>query len=477
MGRPLDVCGNMPVMAIEQVPVGVDEVAKLLSFEEGHFLELKGRAVSPAKLSKALSAFSNADGGDLYVGVEENGTGKPRAWRGFVDMEAANGHLQALEALFPLGDGYLYEFLSAEHQAGYLLHIAVQKSRDVKVAQDGTAYLRRGAQSLPQTTDEQMARLKRTKGLTTFETESVAAPLDIVANSEVIIGFLLEVVPTGEPLPWLRKQLLIHHDQPTVGCVLLFADEPQAALPKRSAIKIYRYTTTDPDGSRDTLAFDPITIEGCLYSQIYEALERTVNIIEDVRVLTPEGLKPITYPIETLHEIITNAVLHRDYAVADDVHVRVFDNRVEVESPGRLPGHVSPKNILDERFSRNGAIVRMINKFPNPPNKDVGEGLNTAFAAMKKLQLKDPEILELDNSVLVNIRHERLGSPEELIMTYLEDHDEINNRTVRALTGIGSENKVKTIFQGLMKAGAIERVPNKGGGSACYRKASTTSTP
>jgi ATP-dependent DNA helicase RecG len=57
--------------------------------------------------------------------------------------------------------------------------------------------------------------------------------------------------------------------------------------------------------------------------------------------------------------------------------------------------------------------VRIINKFPDPPNKDVGEGLNTAFQAMRKMRLKDPIIDERDNSVLVNIRHERLASPEE----------------------------------------------------------------
>jgi len=47
----------------------------------------------------------------------------------------------------------------------------------------------------------------------------------------------------------------------------------------------------------------------------------------------------------------------------------------------RLPAHITPKNILKERFARNGNLVRVINKFPDPPNKDVGEGLNTAFEA------------------------------------------------------------------------------------------------
>jgi ATP-dependent DNA helicase RecG len=76
---------------------------------------------------------------------------------------------------------------------------------------------------------------------------------------------------------------------------------------------------------------------------------------------------------------LTNAVIHRDYGIADDIHIRIFDNRVEIESPGRLPAHITPANILDERYSRNGAVVRYINKFPDAPNKDVGEGLNTAF--------------------------------------------------------------------------------------------------
>ena len=113
-----------------------------------------------------------------------------------------------------------------------------------------------------------------------------------------------------------------------------------------------------------------------------------------------DGLVSVQYPPETLHEIITNAVLHRDYALSDDVHVRIFDNRVEVESPGRLPAHITPENILRERFARNASIVRIINKFPNPPNKDVGEGLNTAFSAMAKLRLREPEIKEGDHSTL-----------------------------------------------------------------------------
>lgn len=150
--------------------------------------------------------------------------------------------------------------------------------------------------------------------------------------------------------------------------------------------------------------------------------------------------------------------------------MRIFDNRVEIESPGKLPGHVTPQNILKEQFARNGSIVRMINKFPNPPNKDVGEGLNTAFTAMSKLRLKPPIIEETETSVIVHIRHELLASPEEAIMEYLETHDEIVNHIGRQITGIASENSMKMVFYKMRDRRLIEPVPGKSGFASAWRK-------
>jgi ATP-dependent DNA helicase RecG len=187
-------------------------------------------------------------------------------------------------------------------------------------------------------------------------------------------------------------------------------------------------------------------------------------------VMGTKGLEPVQYPTETLHEVITNAILHRDYGIADDVHVRIFDNRVEVESPGRLPAHITPTNILKERFARNGSIVRIINKFPDPPNKDVGEGLNTAFRAMEDSRLKAPVIVEHDNSVMVQIKHEKLASAEEIIMEYLENNPYITNRVARSLTGKKSENSMKTIFWKLRDKGLIRQVKGRSGFASAWEK-------
>lgn len=61
-------------------------------------------------------------------------------------------------------------------------------------------------------------------------------------------------------------------------------------------------------------------------------MKRTVELIQEISYLGPTGLERIEYPFETLHEITTNAVLHGDYGTADDIRIRIFDNRIEIES-------------------------------------------------------------------------------------------------------------------------------------------------
>lgn len=449
-------------MAFTIVDISEDQVGVLLAQEEGHFLDMKAIEISPASITKAVSAFANTSGGELYVGIDEvvSSAGREWRWRGFAAPEDANGLIQALEAMSPLGNHYAIEFLRAEGKPGLIAHIGVLKSKDILASSSGKVYVRRGAQKLPVDGEEAMRRLRLDKGIASFEDEVVDVDPKEISNSETVINFMINVVPSSEPERWLEKQRVVVGNKPTVAGVLLFSDEPQAILPKRSAVKLYRYTTKE-GGERDTLAFDPITIEGPVYELIYATVERCKDIVEGIQKLGASGLENISYPPEALHEIITNAILHRDYSIASDVHVRIFDNRIEIESPGRFPGHITPENVLHEQFARNPKVVRLINKFPDPPNKDVGEGLNTAYEAMGKLRLKAPVISEKEHSVQVTLRHESLGSPEQIVMEYLQSHDEITNAIARELTGIKSENTMKNVFYRLRDRELLELIPDR----------------
>jgi ATP-dependent DNA helicase RecG len=445
----------------------------VIRMEEGQFSEVKSTAITPAKLSHTISAFANTDGGELYIGISEQmlgGNVKERNWDGFPDVEAANAHMQVFERYFPLGKDFQYEFMRCPTRNGVVLHVSVSRTQGIVTATDGKAYIRRGAQNLPQTKNDELRRLEYTKGVISFEGHSVQAAKELIVDSPITLKYLSYVVPSAQPAAWLRKQSLIINDMPTVAGLLLFAEEPQAQLPKRCGIKVYRYETNEAEGYREVLTFIPFTVEGCLYDQIKNAVAVTVREVEKIQRMGTTGLETIKYPQETLHEIITNAVIHRDYSIADDVHVRIFDNRIEVQSPGRLPAHITPANILNERFARNGAIVRLLNKFPDPPNRDVGEGLNTAFEKMHQLGLKEPDIEERDADVLVTIRHEPLASPEQTIMKYLETHSTIRNKQAREITHIRDSDKMKRILSTMADTGEIEGVPGARMGGMKYRK-------
>jgi hypothetical protein len=193
-------------------------------------------------------------------------------------------------------------------------------------------------------------------------------------------------------------------------------------------------------------------------------------MMSSIEVWSTDGLKKLEYPPEALWETIVNAVIHRDYSISDDIQILVFDNRIEILSPGKLPGYVSIDNILNARFSRNSKLVRTLNRYRDAPNKDLGEGLNTAFQKMKEFGLKDPIITEEGNYLKVVLPHLPLAVPTVAIMDFLRQHDQISNRQARDLTGIRSENSVKTEFYKLRDEGHIERVPDLAGNKSAWRR-------
>ncbi len=454
-------------MTYQVIQIDQTKLAALKSRQESHFFDFKSKRIQPAKLSQTLCALANADGGEVYVGIEDPSNGW--VWDGFANMEEANAIIQIVNQLFPLSGGCKCEFIEASGCSGYALQLEVQKTADIKKATNGTVYIRRGAQNLPLNSRAELDRLDLNKGLKSHEDSTLESDKTDITNSVAVIEFMIDVIPDTDPEPWLKKQRLIVEDRPTVAGMLLFSDEPQTILPK-AAVKIYRYKSSDSEGTRQTLEFDPISVEGNAYQQIFDAVSKVIKVTEGIPVLGSEGLEKAEYPPVAIHEIVTNAVLHRDYSLIDDVHIRIFDNRIEVESPGVLPAHITQANILSERFARNPKLVRLINKHKNPPNKDVGEGLNTSFQAMRALKLREPEIVQRDNSVLVVLRHEKLGSSEESIVRYLKDNDEINNRTARELCAIGDANRMKRVFQGMMRAKIIERIEGRAQNKAAYRR-------
>lgn len=220
------------LMPISTVMIDQSQWQIIYDTGESHFFDIKSRDIAPGKLTKTLSAFANADGGELYIGVEEDKVKKTRTWRGFDSDEDANGHLQIFETLFPLGNDFQYEFVSMPGMAGKLLHVNVLKTQDIKYASDGVIYIRRGAQGLPVNNPDKIKLLEYDKGISSFENEKVSdAEIELVTDSEAAKLLTTHVVPKADPADWLRKQRLIVDDKPNIAALVLLCDEPQAVIP------------------------------------------------------------------------------------------------------------------------------------------------------------------------------------------------------------------------------------------------------
>lgn len=177
--------------------------------------------------------------------------------------------------------------------------------------------------------------------------------------------------------------------RPTVAGLLLFGGQPEQFV--RGA----RITAARFGGSQIADSFVKEDIGGTLPEQIQRAetflhdhLRRDVQI---TRSMT--RYERLEYPMEAVRELVVNAVCHRDYSITgDDIRLFLFADRLEVISPGRLPGPVTVDNIQDERFSRNPIIVQILSDLGFIER--IGYGVDRVIALMESNGFPAPEFTE-----------------------------------------------------------------------------------
>lgn len=437
--------------------------------DEGDFFDRKAFEVKPANIQKIVVAFANSDGGDVLIGIaDEKVDPEPlKRWVGAKSREAYNQHIEAIVSLNPSVD-LRYTFLKRKSMStSYVLKVTVNKGLKVHETADKTVYVRKGAQSLPVKGAVKLMELAHAKGTLSAEDMDVAAAkLDDIEKSSALSSYLHQLPITNkDPLDFLLQEHLV--DDKTwiakAASVLLFADNPSSLMPHQCAIRVVRYDTKEDDIDRDALTSDNVSIEASLYLQVSETFALINKLLQKSFAWTLEGYRPISFPDETIWEILVNSVIHRDYSISDNVLVSIFNNRVEFKSPGRLPGLVTVESILENRFSRNPKIVRLLSKYSSSPNKDLGEGMNTAFQKMKEWGLVSPAIKESGNYVIVTLYFRANKPHEDLVLEFIDAHGSINNAQLRDLTGALSSEQATSVFSGMREKKYIQRIDESTG--------------
>ena len=262
--------------------------------------------------------------------------------------------------------------------------------------------------------------------------------------------------------------------------VLLFAKNPSVVLKNKCGIKISHYYGTKPSYTgKPNFVTRPFTIEGPLLKQVEQAIEYFRNIVKN----SPPKLSGASFnptflvPEWAFQEAVTNAVIHRNYFVQDDIQIRFFDDRVEIESPGTYPGHITISNIRSERFARNPLILRTLNRFQNPPNLDIGEGVDRMFKVMKEKNLYEPLFFPpttRPNSVLLILLNLQKVEYWDMVSKYLDENYRIRNQEARSITNITDTIKMSRLLKLWVAKGLLEKIDSKFKGKVFYKKVGVT---
>ena len=190
----------------------------------------------------------------------------------------------------------------------------------------------------------------------------------------------------------------------TAAAVLLFAVEPQRWFPEAS-LRVLRYRGTERgSGARQQLLHDR-RIDGPIPRQLQEARGEMIALLPTRRALGQSGRfedRGIV-PHDAWLEAVVNAVVHRSYSMSGDhIRVEIFDDRIEVESPGRFPGIVDISDPLHvTRFARNPRIARVCADLAF--GQELGEGVRRMFEEMRLAGLADPEYQQTAGSVRLTL--------------------------------------------------------------------------
>lgn len=249
----------------------------------------------------------------------------------------------------------------------------------------------------------------------------------------------------------------------TVGGLLLFGREPGRELPE-AFVRVVRYRGRDRGtGARQQIAED-IRIEGAVPYQLMEARTVISEHQPRRRALSHEGRFesiPLV-PEDAWLEGVVNAAVHRSYSLAGDhIRVEIFDDRMEIESPGRFPGLVDPSNPQDApRVARNPRIARVC--ADQSFGQELGEGIRRMFEEMRLAGLGDPLYEQTQASVRLTLSGEpvnreldaRLPRGARAIMSALRDGGPLSTGEVAARIGV-SRVTAKNRLDQLSEAGLI----------------------
>ncbi len=432
------------------------DILELLKRPEGKTLEFKRDLSSPAGIIKSIVAFANTSGGTVLIGVED----RSRRVRGIAKPMEVEERLASL-----ISDHVTPRIVPEIEVLPYgrthvlALQVHPSPSRPHFVARDGleqSTYVRVGSTNR-KAGSELIAEMRRFAGGEAYDEQ----PLPSLDSEAIDFQAVSE---TFKPIRKLRKadletlRLVTTYQGrkvPTVGGILLFGRDRAAHFPD-AWIQAGRFAGTDRRKITDRLQ---------MLSYPVDSIDEAVSFVEKHSLQGAEigrTRRKDTWNLPPLavREAIVNAVAHADYSQRGaPIRLAIFDDRLEVESPGVLPFGLTVEDLYRGISKlRNRVIGRVFHALGFMEHW--GSGIQRMTAACKDVGLATPLLEEIGTSFRVTISTERLhpatlDETDQAILRFLERNEgQVTSQIAKAinLTSRATRTRlVKLVDRGLVQ--------------------------
>lgn len=405
-----------------------------LQLGESHFREFKSGLQGPPEakiprdvreicrdVAETLVAFANADGGELLVGIEDDGTvtGIERLSQSDIDriVQAPKVHVSQGT---PLPAAKVAVLTLNTHKVAYF---AVTKGYDlVHQTSDGKCLQRRDLASLP-IPSEQIRFDRQEIKSREYDRQFVDGANATHLETDLVAALAKQILPGMSIEKCLQYLDLAEYGDPTGGlrlrraALLLFGKQPERWHP-RLQVRIIKVKGTELGVAEKYNVVADNLVRNNLVRLVEESwLQLRPHLVQTRFTATARFESILAYPEQACREAIVNAIAHRDLSEEGaGIEVYVFDDRIEVKNPGGLlaPLRVSDLKRLDGAHqSRNSLVSRVLREFGYM--RELGEGMRRIFELMKNNELTEPEIISEKNTFNITLRHKPIYTTDELV--------------------------------------------------------------
>ncbi len=389
----------MSISDLEQVfslsPAEIGDA--LIRRGEDQWFDRKNARISARDLADSIVGFANAEGGAVVVGLSqgrvEGVDSQPQhvhnSWRQ-VAFDFTVPAVQIRIRLLPCWN----HLASSDH----LFVLEVESSSQVHSNRRDEVFLRVGDENR-RLTYAQRQELMYEKGQASFEATGIPRVRLDECNQELLSEYA-DAVGHSSPKRLLQARGLIDSDDLlTVAGALLFLEHPQRLYPE-AYVRVLRYRGSQRGtGARQQVVEDE-RCEGPIPRVLDQAREVVARLLPTRRALGTHGRfeECALVPEDAWFEGVVNAVVHRAYSISGDhIRVEIFDDRIEMESPGRFPGLADladPRAV--PRYARNPRIARTCAELRY--GQELGEGIRRMFEEMRLAGLTEPTFTQTSGS-------------------------------------------------------------------------------